>query len=106
MKTHSNVSPETFVVSNGNLTINHSVTSYQKTDIMTDTSYTEYEYYAATVPVDATRSMIIEAIIGSKMTAGAEVAIINNQTTRPEDYESYQEFRTMAKSLADEWLAI
>jgi len=55
----------------------------------------------AVVPKTASRSQIIEAIIATKYpTTGAELAAINNGD---EDYEIYQAFRTVAKSLADRW---
>ena len=52
----------------------------------------------------ANRSQIIEAIIGSVFTTGAEIAVINNQTSDPATYVAYQEFRVQAKQLADGWL--
>ena len=56
----------------------------------------------AVVSKTASRSQIIEAIIATKYpTLGAELAVINNGG---QEYEDYQAFRAMAKSLADGWI--
>lgn len=47
------------------------------------------------------RATLIEKIIGSKYTTGAEIAAINNGG---DDYKEYQTFRKLAKQLADDWL--
>jgi len=55
----------------------------------------------ASVPKNASRGKIIEAIIATKYpTAGSELAAINNGGS---EYEDYQAFRAKAKSLADGW---
>ena len=48
------------------------------------------------------RNTLIEKIIASEYTTGAELAAINSGG---EDYESYQEFRQQAKDLANGWIA-
>lgn len=48
------------------------------------------------------RDTIIEKIMASEYTTGAELAAINNGG---EDYEAYQSFRANAKSLADGWFS-
>ncbi|MDX1408411.1 MAG: hypothetical protein R3330_09765, partial [Saprospiraceae bacterium] len=51
--------------------------------------------------VSDTRNVLIEKIMASQYTTGAELAAINNGG---EDYEVYQAFRAQAKALADGWL--
>lgn len=65
---------------------------------------TTYNYTTAVVSKDASRSEIIEAIIGAEYSIGSEIATINNKEEKPEEYQEYQDFRTFAKSLADQWL--
>ena len=65
---------------------------------------TQWSANEAVVSVAANRSQIIEAIIGSVFSTGAELAIINNQSADPAVYASYQSFRAQAKQLADDWL--
>ena len=60
----------------------------------------------ATIDVGDTRSVIIERIIGSCYTTGAELAAINNQVADPSEYATYQALRVTAKSLADEYLGL
>jgi hypothetical protein len=50
------------------------------------------------------RAALIEKIIGSMYTPAAEIATINNKDSKPEQYKAYQEFRALAKSLADGWI--
>lgn len=66
---------------------------------------TQYSYDEAVIEQGDSRSVIIEKIIGSQYTTGRELATINNQDTKPEDYAAYQAFRQTAKDLADEYLA-
>lgn len=47
------------------------------------------------------RNTIIEKIMASEYSTGAELAAINNGG---EAYEAYQAFRLQAKSLADGWI--
>jgi hypothetical protein len=65
---------------------------------------TQWAANEATVSVAANRSQIIEAIIGSVFSTGAEIAIINNQSADPSAYAAYQAFRAQAKALADDWI--
>ena len=65
---------------------------------------TQWSADEAVVNKAANRAQIIEAIIGSMFTTGAEIAIINNQSADPSAYAEYQAFRAQAKSLADGWI--
>lgn len=65
---------------------------------------TQWSANEAVVSVAANRAQIIEAVIGSVLSTGAEIALINNQSVDPVAYAAYQEFRAQAKQLADGWL--
>lgn len=80
--------------------------SEQKTRTEMDGKITTYwEANEALCSIFDDRHILIEKIIGSVYTPGAEIANINNQTTKPDEYQEYQDFRALAKSLADGWLA-
>lgn len=49
------------------------------------------------------RATLIEKIIGSQYSTGRELATINNQLTKPDEYAAYQTFRVQVKQLADGW---
>lgn len=66
---------------------------------------TAYEYTTAVSLATADRGTLISDIIGSKYTSGGEFAAINNAESDPQEYADYQAFRTLAKQLADSWLA-
>lgn len=72
-------------------------------EVITD-ELTQWSANEALCSVFCNRSQMIEAIIGSVYDTGAEIALINNQTDKPEQYAEYQAFRALAKSLADNWL--
>lgn len=84
------------------LRINHSEQIIE-TKNMDDTIHTEYQYITAVCDITSDRSERISSIIGSKYTPSAEIATINNQVTKPELYQEYQDFRVYAKQLADGW---
>lgn len=65
---------------------------------------TQWVANEASVDSSAGRSAIIEAIIASVFSTGAEIAIINNQSSDAAGYAAYQAFRAQAKQLADGWL--
>ena len=65
---------------------------------------TMYQYDQVKVSVSASRDQIIEAIMASRYTVGAELACINNKDAKPEDYEAYQAFRVQAKEIAGQVL--
>lgn len=69
------------------------------------TTITQWEANEAVCSVFDNRHLLIEKIIASVYTSAAEIATINNQTTKPQEYADYQTFRALAKSLADGWLA-
>ena len=60
-----------------------------------------YEYDTAILSVPANRGQIIEGIIACKYSYAEEISTINNQISKPEKYQEYQDFRILAKTLAD-----
>jgi hypothetical protein len=73
----------------------------EKHRITDEGTETYFEYRICTVPVTSNRGQIIEAIIATQYTTGAEFAAINNGG---EQYEVYMAFRETAKALADGWI--
>lgn len=73
-------------------------------DLIDEGTITQHQCYLATTHVMATRDEIIEAIIASKYPVAKEIATINNQVEKPDEYLEYQNFRTYAKDIADSWL--
>jgi hypothetical protein len=85
------------------LRINHSPTIVEKIDMITELTKTEYHYTTAICSITSDRSTRIEAVIASIYTPSSEIATINNKDSKPLVYEEYQEFRLLAKMLADGW---
>lgn len=67
---------------------------------------TQWVYNEAIFDLYDTREVIIRKIIASVHTVEDELALINNQESNTFEYEEYQELRTTAKTLADEYLKI
>lgn len=65
-----------------------------------------FEYDQVKVSETPTKSEIVEAVMASKYTTGAEFAAINNKDSEPEEYQEYQDFRVFAKAIADEVLTL
>lgn len=63
---------------------------------------TYWEQFEAVCNILDSRNTIIESIVASVYTTGAELAAINNGG---EEYTNYQAFRQHAKDLADGWIA-
>ena len=103
-KVYSQTEPLTYEVSGDDLRIHWDSKQVTKTDI-DGTTITQWEANEALCSVFDNRHLLIEKIIASVYTSAAEIATINNQTTKPQEYADYQAFRALAKSLADGWLA-
>jgi hypothetical protein len=71
---------------------------------MDDEPRTQWECNEALCSIYDNRAQLIEKIIGAVHDTGAEIALINNRDTKPDDYAAYQAFRAEAKTLADGWL--
>ena len=103
MKVYSGTQPEVYAVSAQELRIHWNIQEIQ-VETMDGETETQWEANEALCHVNDTRDVLIEKIIGSVHTAGAEIALINNKDTDPEAYAQYQAFRAEAKALADEWV--
>jgi predicted Mrr-cat superfamily restriction endonuclease len=104
MKAYSNDKPEVYVVSGQELRIHWNIQEVPAPS-MDDEPRTQWEANEALCHVKDTRDTLIEKIIGSVHTAGAEIALINNKDVNPEAYAQYQAFRAEAKLLADGWIS-
>ena len=92
--------PDVYEVSGKELRIHWDITEVTREDPegKPETFWTAQE---ALCRVSDVRNVLIEKIMASQYTTGAELAAINNGG---EDYEAYQAFRAQAKALADGWL--
>ena len=103
MKVYSSEQPEIYAVSGQDLRIRWNIQEVPAPSMDNDPR-TQWEANEALCSVFDSRSQIIEKIIGSVHTAGAEVALINNKDINPEAYATYQAFREQAKVLAFAWV--
>lgn len=51
-----------------------------------------------------TRASLISKIIRSVYSLDDEFALINNKEDKPDEYAEFQDFRVLAKQLADGWI--
>lgn len=102
MKAFSDDRPEPYQILGRKLFINYDVTE-EIMESMNGDPKTHYSYYSAVCDITANRSERIEAIITTKYSTNKELATINNKDIDPEAYEEYQNFRILAKQLADGW---
>ena len=103
MKTYSDTHPEVYAVSGSELRIHWNLREAPSPG-MSGESRTQWEANEAVCSVNDDRGTLISKIIRSVFTVDDEIALINNQTTEPDEYAAYQAFRTEAKALADGWL--
>jgi len=103
MKAWSSQKPDVYAVSGQELRIRWDIQEITKEGM--DGTETIWEANEALCNRFDSRETIIEKIIGSVMSLGAEVALINNKEIAPQAYENYQSFRNQAKLLADGWIA-
>jgi predicted Mrr-cat superfamily restriction endonuclease len=103
MKYYSDTKPETYVTSGNDLRIYWNIKQVNVPGFA-DEQRTQWEANEAVCSVFDNRSQIIEKIIGSLYDTGEEIAFINNKESKPEEYAMYQEFRLLAKSLANGWI--
>lgn len=103
-KVYSQTELPTYQISGDDLRIHWNGIEVTKED-MDGSVVTQWEYSEALCSIFDNRHLLIEKIIGSVYSPAAEIATINNQTTKPDEYAEYQAFRALAKSLADAWLA-
>lgn len=103
MKVYSLTELPTYDVSGDDLRIRWDSHQITKQDI-NGQDIIQYEANEALCSIFDNRNHLIEKIIGSVYSPSAEIATINNQTTKPDEYQAYQNFRILAKSLADGWI--
>jgi hypothetical protein len=102
MKTQAGYQIQPYEVSGYEVRIHWNIEQKTRQDMQGEVVYWEAEEVLCYV--SDSRSVIIEKIIGSVYTTGAEIAIINNQASDPVAYADYQAFRAQAKQLADGWI--
>ncbi len=99
MKTYSNEKPNVYDISGQEFRIHFDIQE------ITTEEGTQWQAEEALCHINDTRNQIIEKIIATRYSVGAELAAINNQTTDPDAYAAYQAFRVLAKELADGYAA-
>lgn len=104
MKTYSNDQPDVYAVSGTELRV-HWDLQQVSTPGMEDSPRLQWEASEALCSVFDARGELISKIIRSEYSIDGELAAINNQATKPDEYAKYQEFRAQAKTLADGWLS-
>lgn len=100
MKTQASHEIQPYEVSEYELRIHWNIEQKTKED-MDGSTITYWEADEALCDRRDSRSQIIEKIIGSVYTVGAEIAAIQNGGQAAEDHQA---LRTQAKALADGWL--
>ena len=100
MITKADTPPVEVELLQGKKIFNFDVKEVEIKDEMSDETRTGYEYTTVKVETNATRDEIIEAIIGSKYSVGAEIALTNDKDAKGDEYKAYQELRVLAKELA------
>lgn len=100
MRTQASHEIQTYEVSEYELRIHWNIEQKTKEDIDGST-ITYWEANEALCDRRDSRSQIIEKIIGSVYTVGAEIAAIQNGGQAAEDHQA---LRAQAKALADGWL--
>lgn len=100
MKTQASYEIQPYEVSEYELRIHWNIEQKTKED-MDGSTITYWEADEALCDRRDSRSQIIEKIIGSVYTVGAEIAAIRNGGQAAEDHQA---LRVQAKALADGWL--
>jgi len=100
MKVQFTSEPDVYEVSGQELRIHWDITEVTRED-MEGNPETFWQASEALCRVSDVRNVLIEKIMATQYTTGAELAAINNGG---EDYETYQAFRVQAKALADGWI--
>jgi predicted Mrr-cat superfamily restriction endonuclease len=104
VKTYSTIEPKVYDVSGMELRIHWNIKQVPAPAMAEDQAM-QWEANEALCCIFDERGVLISKIIRSVYSVDAEIATINNQATKPGEYEAYQAFRAQAKALADGWLA-
>lgn len=102
MRVYSSNKPSTYEASGQELRIHWNMQQVSREGVEGEIER-YWEANEALCNVSDGRSVLIEKIIGSVYSTGAEIATINNMTSDPDAYAEYQAFRKQAKTLADGW---
>lgn len=103
MKTYSDDQPESYAVSGHELRVHWNIQQVTAPS-MDDEPRMHWEANEALCSIFDDRGALISKIIRSVYSVDDEIATINNQSTKPDEYAAYQAFRAEAKALADGWL--
>ena len=101
MLVKSDTRPKEVQLLQGKKLINFNIKEVEITDENSEEARTGFEYLQAKVELNATRDETIEAIIATRYSIGAEIALTNDKDTKADEYQAYQEFRAFAKSLIE-----
>jgi len=101
MLVKSDTRPEATELLQGKKLINFDIKEVEIKDENSEEARIGFEYQQVKVSTSDTRGAIIEAIIATKYSAGAEIALTNDKDTKQDEYKAYQEFRATAKELAE-----
>lgn len=102
MKFEANTVPEKFEVSGFELRIRFDVKEVERED-MSGEKRKAFVGDEVVVAENATRSTIIESIVASRYSQGAEISLSRKADSDPAKVE-YLAFVNQAKAVADEWL--
>lgn len=99
--------PQTQVLTNGKIRIYFNVQAGKETNIQKDeygnTSETETDVYTADeIDIEAplTYNKVVEALIRDRYSVSNELAILRQQATKPEEFEAYNAYAEVCKTLA------
>jgi len=102
MKTQAGYGIQPYEVSGHEVRIHWNIEQKTRQDMQGDIVY--WEANEAVCNINDSRSSLIEKIIASVYSVSSEIATINNQVNKPQEYAEYQAFRVQAKALADGWI--
>jgi len=103
MKSSSDELPKSVLNSNGKIQIRYNVVEVEKKD-QKGVLQKSFDFDFVQVEGALTRGKIIDAIIADSYTKDAEIAMINNELSKPgtQEYILYTAIRDMAKKVADD----
>jgi len=100
MVVKSDTRPEAVELLQDSKLINFDIKEVEITDPESTDIRIGFEYQQVKADIKGTREAIIEAIIATRYSAGAEIALTNDKESKAVEYAEYQDFRLLAKSLA------
>lgn len=101
MLVQSTISPKAIEEKQGKKLVNFNITATEKQNEMSEEVEKGFEYTQVQVSTDASRDEIIEAVMSTRYSVGAEIALTNDRESKTVEYTEYQAFRVLAKELAD-----